>query len=95
MAAVKAGAISLSAAATVATLPEAEQRAAALGGSDELKQAARRVREAKRKPRAPKPELNAEEARDEELERLRERIAELTAENEFLRKRLAQLQGGE
>ncbi len=95
VAAVKAGAISLSAAATVATLPEAEQRAAALGGSDELKQAARRVREAKRKPRAPKPELNAEEARDEELERLRERIAELTAENEFLRKRLAQLQGGE
>ncbi len=52
--AVKAGVISISAAAAVADLPEDEQRAAAAGGKDELKQAAKRVREAKRKPRAPK-----------------------------------------
>ncbi|PSD23481.1 plasmid replication/partition related protein, partial [Stenotrophomonas maltophilia] len=51
--AVKAGVISISAAAAVADLPEEEQRAAAAGGKDELKQAAKRVRESKRKPRAP------------------------------------------
>ncbi len=43
--AVKAGVISISAAAAVADLPEEEQRAAAAGGKDELKQAAKRVRE--------------------------------------------------
>ena len=51
--AVKSGVISISAAAAVAALPEDEQRAAAVGGKDELKQAAKRVREAKRKPRKP------------------------------------------
>src|SRR5690606_9578573 len=38
VAAVKAGAISINAAAAVATLPEEEQKAAALGGRDDLKQ---------------------------------------------------------
>lgn len=51
--AVKSGVISISAAAAVAALPEDEQRAAAVGGRDELKQAAKRAREAKRKPRKP------------------------------------------
>ncbi len=58
--AVKSGVISISAAAAVADLPEEEQRAAAAGGKDELKQAAKRVREAKRKPRAPKPEADGD-----------------------------------
>jgi len=49
--ALKAGTISISAAAAVAALPEEEQRAAAAGGKDELKQAAKRVRESKRRPR--------------------------------------------
>jgi len=55
--AVKTGVISISAAAAVADLPEEEQRAAAVGGKDELKQAAKRVREAKRKPRKPVQEV--------------------------------------
>jgi len=62
--AVKAGVISISAAAAVADLPEEEQRAAAAGGKDELKQAAKRVREAKRKPRVPKPEQAVAELAD-------------------------------
>ena len=51
VAAVRSGDISLNAAAVVATLPTDEQRAAALAGKDELKQAAKRVRESRRKPR--------------------------------------------
>jgi hypothetical protein len=51
VAAVKSGTISLNAAAAVATLPAEEQVAAAAAGKDELKQAAKRVREAKRKTR--------------------------------------------
>ncbi|GKS98768.1 plasmid replication/partition related protein [Acidovorax sp. SUPP3434] len=84
VAAVKAGALSLNAAAAVATLPQDEQRAAAMAGGDELKQAAKRVREAKRKPRdeadAPSPDT---------LQSLRDRVAELTAENEELRRQLS------
>lgn len=87
VAAVKAGALSLNAAAAVATLPQDEQRAAAMAGGDELKQAAKRVREAKRKPRdeadAPSPDT---------LQSLRDRVAELTAENEELRRQLAACQ---
>lgn len=55
--AVKSGVISISAAAAVADLPEDEQRAAAAAGKDELKQAAKRVRDAKRKPRKPVQEV--------------------------------------
>ena len=43
--AVKSGTISLSAGAAVASLPAEEQVAAAAAGKDELKQAAKRVRE--------------------------------------------------
>ena len=49
VAAVKAGTISINAAAAVASLPVAEQASAALAGKDELKQAAKRVREEKRR----------------------------------------------
>ncbi|KAB2901796.1 MAG: plasmid replication/partition related protein [Burkholderiaceae bacterium] len=99
VAAVKSGTISINAAAAVATLPAEEQRAAAIAGKDELKQAAKRVREAKRKPpreeapgaadAAPPPEG---EAPADTLESLRRRVAELTAENAALRAQLAQLQ---
>jgi pyruvate/2-oxoglutarate dehydrogenase complex dihydrolipoamide acyltransferase (E2) component len=96
VAAVKSGAISINAAAAVATLPEEEQRAAALAGGAELKQAAKRVRESKRKPREAKPEVEIEEEaapakfvanadESEELQALRQRVAELTAENEALK----------
>lgn len=84
VAAVKAGALSLNAAAAVATLPQDEQRAAAMAGGDELKQAAKRVREARRKPRD-----EADVPSPETLQSLRERVAELTAENEELRRQLA------
>ncbi|MBO9680662.1 MAG: plasmid replication/partition related protein [Acidovorax sp.] len=100
VAAVKSGTISINAAAAVATLPAEEQRAAAIAGKDELKQAAKRVREAKRKPpreeaggaadAAPAPQ--GEESPADTLESLRRRVAELTAENAALRAQLAQLQ---
>ena len=98
VAAVKSGTISLNAAAAVATLPAEEQVAAATAGKDELKQAAKRVREAKRKTReevAPKKSDEApqptEAALTDELPALRARVAELTAENEALRQQLTQL----
>ncbi|MCL7714243.1 plasmid replication/partition related protein [Stenotrophomonas mori] len=93
--AVKTGAISISAAATVASLPEDEQRAAAQGGKDELRQAAKRVREARRRPRPATSGTDSETgtpvaaaAEDGELERLRQRVASLTAENQALRMEL-------
>ncbi|MFW9616529.1 plasmid replication/partition related protein [Aquabacterium sp.] len=51
--AVKAGTISINAAAAVATLPVDEQVAAVAGGKKELQQAARQVREARARPKAP------------------------------------------
>ncbi|HEX2010465.1 MAG TPA: hypothetical protein VJN44_05955 [Roseateles sp.] len=45
--AVKAGAVSISAAASIAALPAEEQQAAVAGGKKELREAAKRVRESK------------------------------------------------
>ena len=55
---------------------------------------AKRVRESKRKP--PQDEAPAGEGSEPavELQALRQRVAELTAENEALRQELAQLRGG-
>ncbi|MDR6673673.1 plasmid replication/partition related protein [Xanthomonas sp. 1678] len=93
--AVKSGAISINAAAAVASLPEEEQRAAARAGKDELKQAAKRARESKRKPRETPAEQdgegNAVQGDDAELAALRLRVAELDAENRVLRDELAAL----
>lgn len=96
--AVKAGTISINAAAAVASLPEDEQRAAASGGDKELKEAAKRVREARRKPKetavdAPVGAANDAGGDDSELLQLRRRVSELTAEVESLRRQLAELQG--
>jgi len=100
VAAVKAGSISINAAAAVATLPAEEQVAAAAAGKDELKQAAKRAREAKRKPTsetAIEPTSGAES--EDTIESLRQRVAALTAENAALRQQVARLQqmqdGGE
>lgn len=86
--AVKTGQLSISAAAAVASLPEEDQRAAAAGGKDELKQAAKRVREAKRKPRPAKAEATPasdemafDDASDDEIAR---RDAEVLAALEAL-----------
>ncbi|CAN7562920.1 hypothetical protein [Acidovorax sp. Leaf78] len=107
VAAVKSGTISINAAAAVATLPAEEQVAAVAAGKDELKQAAKRVRELnKRKPKedAPLPEAEGADADTgagagagassgaDELQALRHRVAELTAENTELRRQLFQLQ---
>jgi len=101
VAAVKSGTISINAAAAVATLPAEEQVAAAVAGKDELKQAAKRVRELnKRKPREEAPsddKAHAEsaagaEGKTDELHALHLRVAELTAENTELRRQVAQLQ---
>ncbi|WNL44067.1 plasmid replication/partition related protein [Dyella sp. BiH032] len=110
VAAVKSGVLSINAAAAVASLPAEEQRAAAEAGEDELKNAAKRVRESRRRPRKESKEAEAVASVDaletvgehaeplsvderQELLALREQVAELTAENEALRKQLADLQG--
>ncbi|HSI51330.1 MAG TPA: plasmid replication/partition related protein [Ideonella sp.] len=99
VAAVRAGTLSLSAAAAVASLPAEEQVAAAAAGKDELKQAAKRVRDAKRKmpvevaviPAAPAaPTLPADDT-DNNVDSLRQRVAALTAENAALRQQVAEL----
>ncbi|MBO9880091.1 plasmid replication/partition related protein [Xanthomonas sp. D-109] len=94
--AVKSGAISINAAAAVASLPEEEQRAAAMAGKDELKQAAKRARESKRKPKpAPADALEdaalAADAEGDTTAALRQRVAALEAENQALREELAAL----
>jgi len=100
VAALKSGAISLNAAAAVASLPAQEQVAAAEGGADELKQAAKRVRDAKRKPRATATESGDQEEGAEavgdassadEVKALRSRIAQLEKENDALRKQVLNL----
>ncbi|RUL77569.1 plasmid replication/partition related protein [Dyella choica] len=96
VAAVRSGVISINAAAAVSSLPEEEQREAALAGSKELKEVARRVRESKRKPTAakepitPSPEASVDDGVDE-LTQLRRQVAELQEENAALRKELADL----
>src|SRR5690606_21752795 len=103
--ALKAGEISISAAAAVASLPVEEQRNAAQGGKTELKQAAKRAREAKKRPRAGSPGEGegegeaaeggeageaAESATD--VRALQRRITQLERENEELRSKVATLQ---
>lgn len=88
VAALKSGTISINAAAAVASLPAEEQVAAAMAGKDELKQAAKRVRESKRKPR----EESLQATAPDDLQSLQQRVAELTAENDALRTQVAQLQ---
>ena len=98
--AVTAGTISINAAAAVATLPVEEQVAAVVAGKDELKQAAKRVRETKRKPAADKAEALASagasavtaQAPDESVESLRQQVATLSAENAALRQRVQHLE---
>nr|WP_286197665.1 plasmid replication/partition related protein [Variovorax boronicumulans] len=99
VAAVKSGEITLSAAAAVASLPVEEQTAAAAAGKDELKQAAKRVREAKRKPARAQEEAGAEDAMaeaatgEDEVAALRKRVKELESENAALRKQVLTLLG--
>lgn len=98
VAALKSGAISLNAAAAVASLPAQEQVAAAVGGVDELKQAAKRVREAKRQPRAVSADATDQSeaaaldaSPGDDVPALKKRIAQLEKENDALRKQVLNL----
>ena len=94
VAALKSGSISINAAATVASLPEEEQREAAFGGTELLRQAAKRVRDSKRRARDDKAEdtLGAEATTPEEqIRALKNRVAALEVENAGLKARLQQL----
>jgi hypothetical protein len=97
--AIKAGTISINAAAAVASLPAEEQVAAAAAGKDELKQAAKRARDSRR--RAPADEAAAAPQQPSHQEptsgvdtpdALRQRVVALTAENAALRLQIADLQ---
>ena len=93
VAAVKSGELSLNAAAVVATLPVDEQKSVAAGGAQERKQAARRVRDAKKKPKAEAPAAAQEgDGPAASPDALRQRVAELEAENERLRQQVKALQ---
>jgi hypothetical protein len=106
VAALKAGELSLNAAAVVSSLPVAEQQAAAQTGKDGLKQVAKQVREARRKPKAVAADggdvnegavspyvagqAGAGLASDE-VQALRMRVAQLEAENAELRQQVQAL----
>jgi hypothetical protein len=84
VAAIKSGAISINAAATVASLPLEAQVAAAAGGKKELQQAARQVRETRAVART------EPESPEGVIARLKQTITELTLENASLKAQLAE-----
>lgn len=83
VAAIKSGAISINAAASVASLPQEAQVAAVAGGKKELQQVARQVRETRAVART-EPETP-----EGVIARLRQTITTLTAENTALKAQLA------
>ena len=96
VAALKSGSISINAAAAVASLPEQEQREAAFGGTELLRQAAKRVRDSKRRVREDKAaevSSGAETSNNpqDQIRSLQQRVSELEIENADLKARLAQL----
>jgi len=95
--AVRAGSLSLNAAAAVATLPVERQAQAASGGAKALREAAREARAMRAAarpdpaPAEPPPLPDNVEDYPAELARLAQRVAELTQERDALKKRVAQL----
>jgi transcriptional regulator with XRE-family HTH domain len=92
--AVRSGTISINAAATVASLPEAAQVAAVAGGKKQLQQAAKEVREQRAAARPPKPPREPQEGEEpqSELEELRAEVATLRQRNAILKAENAALQ---
>ncbi|WP_426115785.1 hypothetical protein [Massilia sp. PWRC2] len=89
--AVRAGTISINAAANVASLPAEAQIAAVAGGKKQLQEAARQVREQKAAARPPKEEPPGEiTALRAQVAALREKIDALTAQNAELKTLLEQ-----
>jgi transcriptional regulator with XRE-family HTH domain len=92
--AVRAGTISINAAANVASLPEAVQIAAVAGGRKELQQAAKQVREQKQGAKPPKEVTDDDpDALRAQAMALKQQVALLSAENAALKEKLAQLSG--
>lgn len=90
--AVRAGTISLNAAAAVASLPSEEQVAAVHGGKKELQQVAKQVRESKSPPKPVKAEAPGEAVEPRsDIAVLTARIEELNAENAALKSQIATL----
>jgi hypothetical protein len=93
--AVKAGVISINAAAAVASLPSEKQVAAVAGGNKELREAARQVREAKQPPKpeaASLPPPPSDATPDQlEIHRLTLLLATLTEERDQLKKKVQHL----
>lgn len=92
VAAVKSGVISINAAAAVASLPEEEQVAAAQGGREQLREAAKRVRETKRRPKADAAPEDSGGSAEDDVPALKARISALETENASLRLQLAAFQ---
>ena len=97
--AVRSGTISINAAATVASLPEAEQVAAVAGGKKLLQQAAKEIREQRAASRPPKEPKEPKEASGyqgygapSEVEQLREENAILREKNAALLEQITSLQ---
>lgn len=94
--AVRSGAISISSAANVASLPKEAQVAAVAGGKKELQQAARQVREQKSAAK-PKKEAEFETPEDQikalkaQVAELKDRVATLIGENDVLKQKLVHL----
>ena len=87
--AVRAGTISINAAANVASLPAEAQIAAVAGGKKQLQEAARQVREQKAAARPPKEEPPGElTTLRAQVAALREQVDTLTAENAALKAQL-------
>ncbi|VCU70727.1 hypothetical protein PIGHUM_02803 [Pigmentiphaga humi] len=96
VAAVKSGAISISAAAAVASLPAERQSQAVAGGKEELRRAARQVRESKARPRpAPAGDAAPEQAdlppESTDVDELTHTVRALRQENAELKRRVAHL----
>lgn len=90
--AVKAGVISINAAAAVASLPSEKQVAAVAGGRKELRQAARQVREARLPPKPEPASLPADATPDQlTIHRLTLLVDELTDERDQLKKKVQHL----
>jgi hypothetical protein len=92
MSAVKAGVISINAAAAVASLPSEKQVAAVSGGKKELRQVARQVREAKLPPKMELEPPSSDATTDQlEIYRLTQQLAKLTEERDQLKKKVQHL----
>lgn len=90
--AVKAGEISINAAAVVASLPEDRQAAAVASGRKELRQVARQVRESRLPPRPELPPPPADATPEQlTIHRLNQKIIELTEERDQLKKKVQHL----